>query len=77
MQEEPAISRAQVNVIAIAQGSSELTIAVVVCRDGLEQVGRAVPPARGRAKLAASRGAGRRRGQAAPPAPPSLRNASQ
>jgi len=37
-----AISRAQVNVIAIAQGSSELTIAVVVRRDGLEQAVRAV-----------------------------------
>jgi aspartate kinase len=37
-----AISRAQVNVIAIAQGSSELTIAVVVRRDGLERAVRAV-----------------------------------
>jgi aspartate kinase len=37
-----AISRAQVNVIAIAQGSSELTIAVVVRRDGLEKAVRAV-----------------------------------
>jgi aspartate kinase len=37
-----AISRVQVNVIAIAQGSSELTIAVVVRRDGLEQAVRAV-----------------------------------
>jgi len=37
-----AISRAQVNVIAIAQGSSELTIAVVVRRDGLENAVRAV-----------------------------------
>ena len=37
-----AISRAQVNVIAIAQGSSELTIAVVVRRSGLEQAVRAV-----------------------------------
>ncbi len=32
-----AISRVQVNIIAIAQGSSELTIAVVVRRDGLEK----------------------------------------
>jgi aspartate kinase len=37
-----AISRVQVNVIAIAQGSSELTIAVVVRRDGLERAVRAV-----------------------------------
>jgi aspartokinase/homoserine dehydrogenase 1 len=37
-----AISRAHVNVIAIAQGSSELTIAVVVRRDGLEKAVRAV-----------------------------------
>ncbi len=37
-----AISRVQVNVIAIAQGSSELTIAVVVRRDGLEQAVKAV-----------------------------------
>jgi aspartate kinase len=31
-----------VNVIAIAQGSSELTIAVVVSRDGIERAVRAV-----------------------------------
>ena len=37
-----AISRANVNVIAIAQGSSELTIAVVVRRAGLENAVRAV-----------------------------------
>jgi aspartate kinase len=37
-----AISRAHVNVIAIAQGSSELTIAVVVQRGGLENAVRAV-----------------------------------
>jgi len=37
-----AISRENVNIIAIAQGSSELTIAVVVRRDGLEQAVRAV-----------------------------------
>src|SRR5579871_735259 len=37
-----AISRENVNVIAIAQGSSELTIAVVVRRDGLEKAVRAV-----------------------------------
>ena len=37
-----AISRVQVNIIAIAQGSSELTIAVVVRREGLEKAVRAV-----------------------------------
>ncbi len=37
-----AISRAHVNIIAIAQGSSELTIAVVVRRDGLERAVKAV-----------------------------------
>lgn len=37
-----AISRHDVNIIAIAQGSSELTISVVVRRDGLERAIRAV-----------------------------------
>jgi bifunctional aspartokinase / homoserine dehydrogenase 1 len=37
-----AISRVQVNIIAIAQGASELTIAVVVRRDGLEKAVQAV-----------------------------------
>jgi aspartokinase/homoserine dehydrogenase 1 len=37
-----AISREDVNIIAIAQGSSELTISVVVRRDGLEKAVRAV-----------------------------------
>jgi bifunctional aspartokinase / homoserine dehydrogenase 1 len=37
-----AISRVQVNIIAIAQGSSELTIAVVVRRNGLEKAVQAV-----------------------------------
>jgi aspartokinase/homoserine dehydrogenase 1 len=37
-----AISRHQINIIAIAQGSSEITIAIVVHRDGLEQAVRAV-----------------------------------
>jgi aspartate kinase len=37
-----AISREKVNIIAIAQGSSELTIAIVVRRDGLEKAVRAV-----------------------------------
>ena len=37
-----AISRERINIIAIAQGSSELTIAIVVRRDGLEAAVRAV-----------------------------------
>ncbi|MEJ5370044.1 MAG: aspartate kinase [Bryobacteraceae bacterium] len=37
-----AISRQMVNIIAIAQGSSELTIAIVVRKDGLEKAVRAV-----------------------------------
>lgn len=37
-----AISRENVNIIAIAQGSSELTITIVVRRDGLEKAVRAV-----------------------------------
>jgi aspartate kinase len=37
-----AISRELVNIIAISQGSSELTIAIVVRRDGLEKAVRAV-----------------------------------
>lgn len=37
-----AISRESVNIIAIAQGSSELTIAIVVRRDGLEKAVRAI-----------------------------------
>jgi len=37
-----AISRERVNIIAIAQGSSELTIAIVVARDGLDKAVRAV-----------------------------------
>jgi aspartate kinase len=37
-----AISRANVNIIAIAQGSSELTISIIVRRDGLEKAVRAV-----------------------------------
>lgn len=37
-----AISKESINIIAIAQGSSELTIAVVVRLDGLEQAVRAV-----------------------------------
>ncbi len=37
-----AISREKINIIAIAQGSSELTIAIVVRRDGLEAAVRAV-----------------------------------
>jgi aspartokinase/homoserine dehydrogenase 1 len=37
-----AISRHNINIIAIAQGSSELTIAIVVHREGLETAVRAV-----------------------------------
>jgi aspartate kinase len=37
-----AISRHNINIIAIAQGSSELTIAIVVSRSGLEKAVRAV-----------------------------------
>jgi aspartokinase/homoserine dehydrogenase 1 len=37
-----AISRERINIIAIAQGSNELTIAIVVRRDGLEAAVRAV-----------------------------------
>jgi aspartokinase len=37
-----AISRERVNIKAIAQGSSELTIAIVVKRDGLEKAVQAV-----------------------------------
>jgi len=37
-----AISRERINIIAIAQGSSELTIAIVVRRDQLDQAVRAV-----------------------------------
>jgi aspartokinase/homoserine dehydrogenase 1 len=37
-----AISREKVNVIAIAQGSSETTIAIVVSRSGLETAVRAI-----------------------------------
>ena len=42
-----AISNVQVNIIAIAQGASELTIAMVVRRDGLEKAVRAVHAACG------------------------------
>lgn len=37
-----AISKSDVNIIAIAQGSSESTIAIVVRRDGLEKAVRAI-----------------------------------
>lgn len=37
-----AISRERVNIIAIAQGSSELTIAIVVRKDGLEKAVQAI-----------------------------------
>lgn len=47
-----AISREQVNIIAIAQGSSELTIAIVVSRDGLEKAVKAVHQECGLGQLA-------------------------
>src|SRR5258708_26679345 len=37
-----AISRHHINIIAIAQGSSELTIAIVVRREGLESAVKAI-----------------------------------
>ena len=37
-----ALGRRNINIIAIAQGSSELTIAIVVRRDGLEAAVRAL-----------------------------------
>ena len=37
-----AISKRNVNIIAIAQGSSELTIAIVVRREGLESAVKAI-----------------------------------
>jgi bifunctional aspartokinase / homoserine dehydrogenase 1 len=48
-----AISRHNINIIAIAQGSSELTIAIVVNRSGLEQAVRAVHDECGLGKLSA------------------------
>jgi bifunctional aspartokinase / homoserine dehydrogenase 1 len=48
-----AISRESVNIIAIAQGSSELTIAIVVAREGLEKAVRAIHEECGLAQLAA------------------------
>ena len=45
-----AISNVNVNIIAIAQGASELTIAMVVRRDGLEKAVRAVHAACGLGK---------------------------
>ena len=53
-----AISRVQVNIIAIAQGSSELTIAVVVRRDGLEQAVKSVHAECGLGRQTAARGQG-------------------
>jgi len=47
-----AISRERVNIIAIAQGSSELTIAIVVRREGLEKAVRAVHAECGMGRLA-------------------------
>lgn len=45
-----AVSAQEVNIIAIAQGSSELTISVVVSREGLEKALRAIHEACGMAR---------------------------
>ncbi len=50
-----AISRHQINIIAIAQGSSEITIAIVVHRAGLEKAVRAVHEECGLGKMAAAK----------------------
>src|SRR5262249_8285770 len=49
-----AISRHHINIIAIAQGSSELTIAIVVHRAGLEQAVRAIHEECGLGRMAAA-----------------------
>jgi aspartate kinase len=49
-----AISRENINIIAIAQGSSELTIAIVVAREGLERAVQAVHAECGLGQLARS-----------------------
>ncbi|HZU28168.1 MAG TPA: aspartate kinase [Bryobacteraceae bacterium] len=51
-----AISRQNVNIIAIAQGSSELTISIVVHRDGLERAIRAIHTECGMSQGAAAGG---------------------
>jgi aspartate kinase len=51
-----AISRESVNIIAIAQGSSELTIAIVVAREGLEKAVRAVHAECGLSQASAAAG---------------------
>jgi aspartate kinase len=47
-----AISRENVNIIAIAQGASELTISIVVAREGLEKAVRAIHEECGMAQFA-------------------------
>jgi aspartate kinase len=49
-----AVSRENINIIAIAQGSSELTIAIVVARSGLEKAVQAIHAECGLDKLAAA-----------------------
>jgi aspartokinase len=49
-----AVSRENVNIIAIAQGSSELTIAIVVAKDGLEKAVQAVHAECGLGELASA-----------------------
>jgi aspartate kinase len=66
-----AISRERINIIAIAQGSSELTIAIVVRREGLEAAVRAVHAecgmgtnARQKAKVKSQKATGQRGAEA-------------
>jgi aspartokinase len=49
-----AISRENVNIIAIAQGSSELTIVIVVARSGLDKAVQAVHAECGLGQIAAA-----------------------
>jgi aspartate kinase len=64
-----AISREKINIIAIAQGSSELTISIVVHKDGLERAVRAVHQECRMGELARQASAARLPG-AAPAQPP-------
>ncbi|HKW97963.1 MAG TPA: aspartate kinase [Bryobacteraceae bacterium] len=57
-----AISRERINIIAIAQGSSELTIAIVVRRDGLEKAVRAVHDECGMGSVPSARAPGKKAG---------------
>lgn len=61
-----AISRERINIIAIAQGSSELTISIVVHKDGLETAVRAVHQECRMGELARQASAARAGSSAAP-----------